>query len=1180
MKHKLRSHASFLGLGLVLAVTQVYAAQLPISRVAIKLGISVQQLQAVEAKFNLTDDQVLGLSRTQLQLMLEDLDHPGVAKHQGWENFQMLKMRDEHGQIPPDGLMKALEHRRHMDIAEDLFPTDPDNSPIVPDSGPPGTRNAGITSGGWTWLGPGNIGGRVRSILIHPTSTNILWCGGVDGGVWKSTNAGVAWFPLNDFMANLAISCMAMDPGNPNTIFAGTGEAMYNGDAIRGAGIFKTTDGGATWAQLPSTTNASFLYVGRVAVDPNNGQIVLAATRSGLFRSTDGGATFTLRLGVEMLDAVFHPTDSTQAIASTWNGKAYYSMDGGVSWTLATGLPAPAGFAVGRTEVTYARGTPSVVYASVDNSSGQIYASADGGHTYTLRNTGNNYLGGQGWYDDIIWVDPTSTNILVVGGGPDLWRSVNGGATLTKISQWQSAPSSAHADHHAIVSVPNYNGTTIKTVYFGDDGGVYRAADVTTVSLTSGWQELNNNLGITQFYGGAGNPTSGTIVGGTQDNGTLRYTPGGGTEGWTAMFGGDGGFAASDPTDPNYFYGEYVYLQIHRSANGGVSSSYIYSGITDAGGSAANFISPFILDPNNPNTMLGGGGQLWRSVNVKAGTVTWASIKPTISSPISAIAVAQGNSDIIWVGHNNGSIYSTANGTATTPTWVQHNAGLPGRYVERLLITPGVPNKVYAAFGGYSSGNVWRTVNGGTNWTDISGNLPAAPANSIVLAPGTTNILYVGTEVGVFGSTTDGTTWSTGNDGPANVSVDELFWMTNKLVAVTHGRGLWSITPSLGGPNLGATSAIVTGGNGNGLIDPNECNTLSIILQNVGGAAATNISGVLTTATPGVTIIQGNSAFPNAAANGGTTTNTTAFRISTAPSFVCGSVLTANLVLTFSGTNAVVPINLVGGNGSYTITSSTGVALVPGTTDIGNHGDDVVTTISLPFTWAFYGRNMVTASLSSNGNLQFSSTDNSYNNTCLPYGTFNYAILPLWDDLQTDLSGGGIFTSTSGSAPNRIFNIEWRANYLSSGLLANFEIRLYEGQSRFDIVYSEVSGTGDTATVGIQSDTGSSFINVGCNSGVLSNGLQLTFQQTCTDGGGACAGTTPPVLIPSLSGNQLLLSYNTDPGRTYILQFKDLLDNSPWSNLNTNAGDGTLKTVPVSTASPAMRFYRLNVTTP
>ncbi|MGH7969862.1 MAG: hypothetical protein ACREIC_14150, partial [Limisphaerales bacterium] len=276
---------------IVLGLSAGAQSQTPDPRVAEKLGVTVQQLHSLRAQFSLTNEQLLGLSQIQLQLMLEDLDHPGVAKHQGYQNFQMLRMRDEHGQIPPDGLMQALDHRRQVGSNPDLFPATHDQSLLMPDFGTAGPLVAGVTSGGWTWLGPGNIGGRVRALVMHPTLTNVFWCGGVDGGIWKSTNNGVSWYPLNDFMANLAVSCMVMDPTNSNTLYAGTGEAMYNADAIRGAGIFKTTDGGTTWTQLAATANSSYQYVGRLAISPTNSQVILAATRSGIFRSTDAGTT-------------------------------------------------------------------------------------------------------------------------------------------------------------------------------------------------------------------------------------------------------------------------------------------------------------------------------------------------------------------------------------------------------------------------------------------------------------------------------------------------------------------------------------------------------------------------------------------------------------------------------------------------------------------------------------------------------------------------------------------------------------------------------------------------------------------------------------------------------------------------------------------------------------------------
>jgi len=386
-------------------------------QVARQLEVSVPQLHSLRDQYNLTNDQLLNMPAGQFQVLVTDLSHPGFRRHVEEQNFRALKMMDEHGHIPPDGLLRALEHRHHhVKTENDLSPGVPDPSTNEPDFGFPGPLIAGIQTNSWTWLGPGNIGGRVRAILPHPTATNILWCGGVDGGIWKTTNSGAAWFPLNDFIGNLAVASLAMDPTNANVLFAGTGEGTYNLDAIRGAGIFKSIDGGSNWFQLSVTASASFQYVSRLALDPNNGQTILAATRSGIWRSTNGGTNWNQRLTTEVLCIAFNPADSTQAIASGYNGHTFYSIDGGQSWVAATGIPAVSGFVVDRVELAYSSSNPTIVYASVDNSSGQVYRSLDGGHTYALRNTGNNYLSSQGWYDNVVWADPINTNTVLVGG--------------------------------------------------------------------------------------------------------------------------------------------------------------------------------------------------------------------------------------------------------------------------------------------------------------------------------------------------------------------------------------------------------------------------------------------------------------------------------------------------------------------------------------------------------------------------------------------------------------------------------------------------------------------------------------------------------------------------------------------------------------------------------------------
>jgi Tol biopolymer transport system component len=744
-------------------------------------GLVPAQLQRLRREARLSERDLREIAPDRLRRMLEKLDHPKPDHPGEAARFRRRQRLGEDGTIPPNGLVEA---KRQRDALIEALS---------------GEDTGGITPAGWTWLGPGNIGGRTRAILVHPTQTGTLWLGSVGGGIWKSTDGGQSWFALNDFMVNLAVGCMALDPTNPSVLYAGTGEGFFNNDAVAGAGVFRSTDGGATWSQLPSTSGPAWNYVNRLALDPTRPQTILAATNSGIYRSTDAGATWTQCTASRTLDVKYHPTDGTRAVAGQGDGAALFSTNGGASWEVAEGIP--TGGWLSRAELAYARSAPDTVYASIASYPGPspgLYRSTDGGATYFLRNGSTNYLSSQGWYDNLVWVDPTNAAVVVVGG-IDLWRSTDAGQSLLRISDWMRAPASAHADHHLLVAHPEYNGTTNRTVYSGNDGGIYRAADLHAVSPTSGWLELNNNLGITQFYGGAVNATTGVVLGGTQDNGTLRGT--GGTETWSTTFGGDGGFCAADPVASNYFYGEYVLCQIHRSTNGGLSANYIIGGpnpLADAG-NAAEFIAPFVLDPNEPNRLLAGAARLWRTNNVRASVPDWFPIKPSTGSHISAIAVAEGNPDVVWVGHGNGDVYKTVNGTAATPTWTKMDGnapGLPNRWCSRIAIDRADANRVYVTFMGFAPDNVWRTQNGGAGWTSIPGalpgRLPSVPVTSIALHRRAAGWLYVGTDVGVFASTNDGASWSTSNDGPANVAVDELIWKGDRtLIAVTHGRGMF-----------------------------------------------------------------------------------------------------------------------------------------------------------------------------------------------------------------------------------------------------------------------------------------------------------------------------------------------------------------------------------------------------
>jgi hypothetical protein len=786
------------------------------------IGLSQDKLEVFKTLRKLTNDDICKLPEPALKKMLARFENPKPDHPGEWAKYRALQRRGSDGKVKADGLIQGLKQRRDL-LPQQLTAATgtTGNTVVAPMAGTNATR--------WTSIGPGNIGGRIRAIAVHPTTTSIIIIGSVSGGIWKSTDSGVSWNPVNDFMGNLSISSLVFDPSNTNIIYAGTGEGFYNADAVKGNGVFKSTDGGATWNSLTSTTPStdintaaySWFYVNRLAIS-SSGTLLAASggyygNYGNIWRSTDGGGTWSSRYSNRVLDVRFDPNNSNNALASAigynftsswWESYIVRSTDGGQSWTPVKTFTNSSG----RIELAYTKANSQIVYASRNNANGEIWKSADGGATWGAAPVSNPaHFNGQGWYDNTIWVDPTDATHVVIGG-IDLYRSTNSGGTWTKISDWVAnmyggLPSIPHADHHIIASDPGYDGSSNRKVYFGNDGGIFRAVDITAATTTTGWENLNNNLSITQFYGAAGSSATNRVYGGTQDNGSL-FQPDTGIS-WTHIYGGDGGYSAVDSTGL-YLFGEYVYLQLHRNTNGGateLSASSIYSGISDSGSSStANFIAPFVLDPNNNNTLLAGGNSLWRSTNVKAATPTWSAIKIPSTKLISAISIQEGDSNHIWVGHNDGTLFKTVTGTASPPIWNSVTGGVPsgatGRMVNRVLIDKSTPNTVYVAYGGYANNNLYKSTDGGLTWSNIHGTIPAVPIFSITRHPTNATWLYAGTEVGLFTSMDGGTTWGTINDGPANVEISELFWLNSTtLVAATHGRGIFKSTITSSDPN-------------------------------------------------------------------------------------------------------------------------------------------------------------------------------------------------------------------------------------------------------------------------------------------------------------------------------------------------------------------------------------------
>ncbi|HRI44529.1 MAG TPA: hypothetical protein PLL78_11520 [Fimbriimonadaceae bacterium] len=740
----------------------------------------------------------------------EEVPTAVLAIRQRWQS-----RLSKDGTVPEGALTRALAQRGALLAGEERGSTD--FSP-------------------WTWLGPANIGGRIRSVVIDPNNPNTMYTGAMAGGVWKTTDGGANWFPLDGFMPAIGVCSLVMHPTNANVIYAGTGEGFFesvegsqNTAAIRGAGIFKTTDAGVTWNQIPTTNTPDWYFVNRIDFQPGNPSVMLAATNSGIWRSTNGGDNWTQVWTGHAYDIDFNPNNASQVVAGVHdNPGVVYSSNAGLTFSNSTGMSN-----VHRAEVKWAANTASTCYALVSamNQTASIYRSTNSGQTWTLRSAPS--IPTYEAYNIALWVDPTNSNFLVYGA-VNLFRSTDGGNTRT------NAFPNIHADHHDIIHHPGYNGGTNRRLFFAGDGGVGFTNDATTGS----GGHMNNGLGITQFYGAAYSP-SGKIIGGAQDNYTNIYS---GSVNWQVQaIGGDGGFAAADSTDANFLYGSSQVLGIRRSSNNGGSFSSITSGLTDAGSTATcNFIPHYILDPNNPNTMLACGLNLWRNSNVK-GTPAWTIIKtPTTDDPPeewkkntshmnvydrrhhSTVTVAQGNSNLIWVGHNNGKIFKTTNGTAGSPTWTRVDTNIPGggpgRWVAKIVIDPADHQRVFVAFLGWDDDNIWLTLDGGTTWSQATGmpsrRIPTAPVGALAMDPLRPNRIFAGTDIGLFISHDSGQSWGAVTDGPDTCPIDELVWKdSDELINVTHGRGLYivNVTPtatqvqpsalSIGGLNGGGNLA-------------------------------------------------------------------------------------------------------------------------------------------------------------------------------------------------------------------------------------------------------------------------------------------------------------------------------------------------------------------------------------
>ena len=623
----------------------------------------------------------------------------------------------------------------------------------------------------WTVVGPlstnamvGN--GRVNSIKVDPNNATTLYACTPGGQLWKSTNNGTSWAVISDDIPAAGVTDVAIDPTNSQILYALTGDADRSIYHPYTRGVYKSTNGGATWAQtgLNYTTNGVTLT--SIIVHPTSTNIVLVSGTNGIWRSTNGGATFTNVNGSSIRELHFNPLQPATVWAGAKTGAVLLrSYDAGATWTqltnLANGVPTSA--LARRLSLDISPVDTNYVYLLATNTSDALqgfYRSTDAGTTFTLMSTSPNIPSSQGWYDLAVAADATTAN-TVYAAGLNVYKSTDGGVT------WAST-SIPHVDVHDL----QFNGTDLLA---SSDGGVYRRTGST-------WTNISSNLAIAQPYGIGLSPSNANmIISGHQDNGTNLTTNG---TTWTAVSGGDGMIAFIDRTNNNNLYMTYQNGSLRRSTNGGASSSTVWQVPN------GYWVTPYMQDPQVATTLYAGGYNLYKSTN--SGT-TWDSISNFgTTMQIRWIDVARTNNQIIYFINSANAIYKTTNGGTT---WTNVTGTLPtGSTFMHVHIDVNNPNAVYLSIASTSGSSVYYTSNSGTTWTNISAGLPLSPANTVVTQIGAAGVAYCGTDIGVYyRDPSVSASWQPFLTGLPVVPIRdlEIHYATSKIRAGTFGRSIW-----------------------------------------------------------------------------------------------------------------------------------------------------------------------------------------------------------------------------------------------------------------------------------------------------------------------------------------------------------------------------------------------------
>ena len=706
---------------------------------------------------------------------------------------------------------------------------------------------ASISGLGARNIGSATMSGRIAAIAGRQESDGktTLYVGAASGGVWRSYDGGTTFQPVFDKQAVQSIGAIALDPSNPKTVWVGTGETWTRNSVSIGDGIYRSLDGGDTWQNMGLGRTER---INRIVVDPKDGNTVYACAPGalwsdsadrGLYKTSDGGKTWALILKGSNLSTgcsglTMDPRNPKRLFAGLWdfrrqgwtfrsggNGpKAasgsglYVTEDGGVSWKQldqksAKGLP-PTPW--GRLDVVIAPSAPDTVYAVIEGVKSGLYHSADGGKTWDARDASQRMVWRPFYFSKLI-VDPTNAdrifkpNLLLIA-------SDDGGKSFAVIS------GGTHGDHHDVWINPS----NPKHIITGDDGGLWISHD----GGNKWWK--SNNLPVSQFYHvSVDDKDPYQVYGGLQDNsswaGDSAY-PGGITNGrWENLFGGDGFCTFADPSDPGYAYAEYQGGHIGRINRHTLEQRNIQPTANFKEKLRWNWNTPIALSATNRNTLYIGAqflfmsrdhGQSWARISPdlttndsnkqkqeESGGITVDNSSAEMHTTIYSIAESPRDEKQIWVGTDDGNVQLTRDGGAHWTNVTANIKGLPtASWVSSITASPSQAGTAYATFDRHTYGDMtpwaYRTTDFGRSWTRIVAPRQGVRGYTHILKedPVAANVLYLGTEFGLWISVDSGSTWAQfkGSNFPA-VAVRDLVVQPRDgdLVIATHGRGIWII---------------------------------------------------------------------------------------------------------------------------------------------------------------------------------------------------------------------------------------------------------------------------------------------------------------------------------------------------------------------------------------------------